>query len=181
MCGRLDVWAALGLLERDASALYDSAVLIDSRGRIHMRYRRIQPQWHGKEADPSVYRQGSEAESVATPFGTVSFLICGDLFDDAILARVRALEPDLVLFPFARCFSTDVDPQKQWEETEQQEYTRRVRLLGAQTLMTNYLAGRDLNGGAFGGAFVVKGDGKVTHAWPLSRSGILFADIPAAG
>jgi hypothetical protein len=27
------------------------------------KYRRIQPQWHGHRADPSVYRQGDRIEA----------------------------------------------------------------------------------------------------------------------
>ena len=174
---RLNVWTALGLLEKDGGELYDSAALIDPSGNIRLKYRRIQPQWHGRAADPSIYRQGSSVGKAETPFGVISFLICGDMFDDAIISQLRAAKPDLVLFPFARCFSSDADPQKQWDEKEQEEYTRRVRLLGKPTLMTNYLAPRELNGGAFGGAFAVAADGTVTHAWPLCRAGTLHIDM----
>jgi predicted amidohydrolase len=79
ICETRKVWTALGLLETDNGAMYDSAILIDPLGDIKMKYRRIQPQWHGKKADATVYRQGSHVEKAITPFGSVSFLICGDL------------------------------------------------------------------------------------------------------
>jgi len=52
--------------------------------------------------DPTVYRQGTSIEVVRMPIGTVGFLICGDLFDDALVARFRALrigDPDIEEYP----------------------------------------------------------------------------------
>ena len=89
----------LELLERDGGCLYDTAVLLDHAGEIALHYRRIQPQWHGRHADPAVYRQGSELPVAQTPFGVLVFLLCGDLFDDEITARVRELAPDSCYSP----------------------------------------------------------------------------------
>ena len=46
------IWLAIGLLEREGHRLYDSAVLLTPDGDIGLKYRRIQPRWHGKRADP---------------------------------------------------------------------------------------------------------------------------------
>jgi N-carbamoylputrescine amidase len=72
LCVRLNVWTALGLIEKDRGELYDSAALVDPSGTIRLKYRRIQPQWHGRAADPSIYRQGSFVGRAETPFGVVS-------------------------------------------------------------------------------------------------------------
>ncbi|MBN1873298.1 MAG: carbon-nitrogen hydrolase family protein [Anaerolineae bacterium] len=171
-----DIWTAIGLLERDRNELYDTAVLIAPDGEVKLKYRRIQPQWHGRNADPLVYRQGTEMAKVDTPLGTFAFLICGDLFDDEIIERARDLQPDWILFPFARCFADGSYDQGRWDREEQAEYLRHVRLIGVTTLMTNYLAERDLLGGAFGGAMIVAGYGTIQASLSLGRRGVLIVE-----
>ena len=171
------IWLAIGLLEREGDRLYDSAVLFTPDGEIGLKYRRIQPQWHSRRADPSVYCQGTELSKVETPLGTFAFLICGDLFDDELIQRIRELRPDWLLFPFARCFSDGSYDQERWDREEKPEYVQRVKLAGITTLMTNYIADKDLLGGSFGGAMVVSSDGTVIDSFPLGKAGILVVDL----
>ena len=170
------IWLAIGLLEREGDRLYDSAVLLTPDGGIGLKYRRIQPQWHGRHADPSVYCQGTELPKVETQLGTFAFLICGDLFDDDLIQRVCNLRPDWLLFPFARRFRDRSYDQEQWDREEKPEYAQRVKLAGITTLMTNYVADRDFSG-SFGGAMVVSSDGTVMDSFPLGKSGILLVNL----
>lgn len=171
------VWLAVGLLEQENKQLYDTALLFDPQGQIALHYRRIQPQWHGKDANPDVYRQGSELGKVETPYGSMAFLICGDLFNDRIVQRVRVLAPDWLLFPFARCFGDGSYNQAQWENKELPEYVARIKTIGRTALMTNYLADQDMLGGAFGGAMCVSGSGHVLASLPLGQKGMLVVDL----
>lgn len=171
------IWLAIGLLEREAGGLYDSAVLLTPTGEIGMHYRRIQPNWHGRRADPAVYHQGTTLSVAETPFGRYAFLLCGDLFDDEILRRMRDLRPDWLLLPFARGFDSDVRDREQWYREEQFAYVRRARLVGVTTLMVNYLADRTLPGNCFGGAMVVSGGGIVLASLPLGEAGMLLVDL----
>jgi N-carbamoylputrescine amidase len=172
------VYIGSGLLERDGNCLYDTAVLLNASGEIALKYRRIQPQWHGKNADPAVYRQGDGVTTVVTPFGRVGFLICGDLFDDGIVAELCALHPDYVLFPFARCFDSGAFDQDRWDTEEQAEYIRRASRLHCTVLMVNQLEDPSAFPHAcFGGALIVSPTGDVVTRWPLGRDGILYADL----
>jgi len=173
------VWLAIGMLERDGERLYDSAVLLSPDGAIALKYRRIQPQWHGRNADPFVYCQGTELPKADTPLGSFVFLICGDLFDDAIVQRARDLRPDWLLFPFARCFSDGSHNQERWDREEAPQYAQRVRRVGCTAFMTSYLSGEGLheNGLSFGGAMVVSGDGTIVETFPLGRMGMLVVDV----
>lgn len=171
------IWLAIGLLEREGSCLYDSAILLSPEGNIVLKHRRIQPQWHARDADPSVYRQGTELSKVETPLGSLAFMICGELFDDGLVSRVRELKPAWLLFPFARCFGDFSWDQQRWDKEELPEYVERVRLVGITAFMVNYLAGSIMNGGSFGGAMVVSGEGKVIASLPLGESGVLLVDI----
>jgi N-carbamoylputrescine amidase len=176
------VWVSLGLLERENSRLYDTALLFAPSGQLALHYRRMQPQWHGPHADPLVYGQGTELPVAHTQLGTFAFLICGDLFDDQIVDRVRTLHADWLLYPLARCFSDGVMDQQRWEEEELPGYAERVERAGTTALMVNYLADRDLMGGAFGGAWVIGPDGAVLEDLPLGKEGMLLVDLesPAA-
>jgi len=171
------IWLGIGILEREGGRLYDSAVLLTPDGEIGLKYRRITPQWHGRTADPSIYRQGTELSKLETSLGTFAFLICGDLFDDELIQRVRVLRPDWLLFPFARCFDDGSCDQRRWEREEKPMYVQRARLTGSTTLMTNYLAEGNLLRGGFGGAMVVSSDGTVVDSLPLGKVGILLVDL----
>jgi N-carbamoylputrescine amidase len=167
------IWLAIGLLERDGQKLYDTALLLTPGGEIALKYRRIHPGWHGRKADPGVYGHGVELPKVETPLGAFAFLICGDLFDDALVRRARDLEPDWLLFPYARSFDDDSHNQERWDREEKPQYVERVKRVGATALMTNYLG----DDGSFGGAMVVSSAGSVIDCFPLGKQGILYSDL----
>lgn len=168
------LWIATGLLERDGDTLFDSAVLLGADGEMKLHYRRIQPQWHGHSADPRVYRQGDRIVVAASPFGRIAFLICGDLFDDGIVARLRDAKPDLLLFPFARNFGDGSFDQARWDREEEPAYATRAALTGCLTLMVNALEDRaPTEWPAFGGAMVVAPQGDILARHPLGHPGVL--------
>ena len=174
------VYVALGMLEKDGNCLYDSAVLIDPEGKIILKYHRISPGWHGPTADSSVYRHGESIPLAETPLGSFVFLICGDLFDDVLVERVRTAGADWLLFPFARCFDDGSYDQKRWDEEEKQEYAGYAAKTGAVCMMVNYLSERELDGGSFGGAMIVGCDGSVLAETPLGKPGLWLFDLPQA-
>jgi predicted amidohydrolase len=173
-----NLWIGVGLLERDAAQLYDTAVLLSPAGEIALKYRRISPGWHGRHADPAVYAHGIDIPAVQTPWGKVAFLLCGDLFDDDLVRQVRALDLDWLLFPFARSFDNGTWDQARWDRQELHEYVARVRMIGVTTLLANYLCGDDLrDDGSFGGAWVISGAGAVLAQKPLGQDGLLLVTL----
>jgi len=172
------LWLGVGLLERDGTRLYDTAVLLSSTGEIVLKYRRISPGWHGRGANPAVYLHGTDIPTVQTPWGRVAFLLCGDLFDDVLVQHVRALELDWLLLPFARDFDNGTCNQVRWDREELGKYAARVRMAGVTTLLVNYLAGDDLeDDGAFGGAWVISGAGEVLAQYSLGQAGLLLVTM----
>ncbi|MGI6344976.1 MAG: carbon-nitrogen hydrolase family protein [Bacillota bacterium] len=177
MAAANQIYLGIGLFEREGDCLYDTAILLDASGAIVLRYRRISRGWHNPRIQ-SIYRAGEDVELVETPLGKFAFLICGDLFDDGLVQRVRQLQPDYLLFPFARNFDDGSWDQGRWDREEQAEYADRARLAGVTTLMVNYLS--DPSGdpdGTFGGAFIVNRRGEVLARMPLGRTGLLVADV----
>ena len=177
-CRENRIWLAFGLLERESNRLYDSAVLIDASGGMRLKYRRNQPQWHGTNADSRTYCQGTDVLKAETTFGSVSFLICGDLFDDGIVSRLRDLQPDWLLFPFSRSFPDGSSDQGRWDREELPHYLDRVGLAHVPTLMTNYIGDESLaDDNSFGGAFFVSDQGELLGSLPLGQEGFLMADL----
>ncbi|MCU0606480.1 MAG: carbon-nitrogen hydrolase family protein [Candidatus Edwardsbacteria bacterium] len=173
---RHGIYLAIGLLEREQNMLYDSAVLFSPAGDLILKYRRIDPRWHGRKADPAVYCQGSEMPVAETTLGTFAFAICGDLFNDDVVARLRDLRPQWLLYPFARGFNDYSWDQGRWDRSEKAEYLSRVKQAGITTLMANSLAIEEM-GGDFGGAMAVRGDGTVLAEHPLGKAGMVVIDI----
>jgi predicted amidohydrolase len=169
---------AFGLLEREGTSLYDSAVLIDSAGEVALHYRRMQTQWHGPTADPSVYRQGDAQRVAETPFGRVGFLICGDLFDDGVVGRLRGVGPALVLVPMSRSFTGGGFDQARWDREEEAAYVARAAMLGCTVLIVNQLESEaSTQSPAFGGAWVIGPRGDVLARRPLGEVGALVVDV----
>jgi N-carbamoylputrescine amidase len=163
---------ALGLIEREGESLYDSAVLLDPDGEIALHYRRINPGWFFPDADPTVYGSGERIPFAVTPWGRVAFLICGDLFDDDVLARVPP--SDLLLVPFARSLA-DGDLGA-WEREEVPAYAERVARAGVPALLVNRADGEFV-----GGAMAIEGSGRVAAELPPGCPGALRVGFESPG
>lgn len=175
MARRYAIYLAIGLLERDGIELYDTALLFRPDGSPALKYRRISAGWHARDADPVVYRRGSDLAVAHTAIGSVAVLICGDITDDDLVDRVRALAPDVLLFPIARGFDDDVHDDREWEEQEIAFYGERVAHAGVPTLLVNYVGTMD---GFIGGAVAYASDGRVLASHPLHQPGVLLVDVP---
>jgi len=172
----LNVHIATGILEKDGSKLYDSAVLISPAKGIVLKYRRISPGWHGGRADPKVYCEGTEVGKCYTPLGSFAFLICGDLFDEHIRAEVCKLHPDWLLHLMARSLEDGSLDQAQWDK-EKLEYVEQIKACGITTLMVNYLASPELEDKNFGGAMIVLPSGQIRSELPIGKEGILYVEL----
>jgi predicted amidohydrolase len=93
---RKRAWVVAGLYEREGSAIYNTAVLLDREGRLAGRYRKV---YLPREEVEGGLTAGSAYPTFATDFGTVGLLICWDVqFADP--ARALALGgAELLLVP----------------------------------------------------------------------------------
>jgi predicted amidohydrolase len=87
----------VGLEEKDGEQLYDSALLIDDKGRVLLKHRKMNLlEW----LMTPPYSPGQEVRTAQTRFGKIGVLICADTHVDEILQRMADLRPDLVLVPY---------------------------------------------------------------------------------
>jgi N-carbamoylputrescine amidase len=177
MARRLAIWVAFGVLERTGGRLFDTAALIDRHGRLRLRYRRIDPHWHGPRADPAVYGEGAEIPVVEDEFGRVTFLICGDVFNDDVVTHLRAERPEIVLAPMARGIDTEMPDAAAWAGAEQPAYGERFGIMNTAGLVVNGLWADDGTVGCVGGAMAVDARGRVVAALPAHVEDVLVVDV----
>ena len=89
----------IGLSEKDGDQLYDSAMLVDSDGKILSKHRKVNTLV--ELLDPP-YARGTidEIHAVETPIGRVGMLICADTFKEELVQRAGEQQPDLLLVPY---------------------------------------------------------------------------------
>ena len=89
-------WMVAGILEREAQAVYNTAVLIDRQGRVAGRYRKV---YLPREELEGGITPGSDYPVFHTDFGTVGLMICWDS-EYADPARALALRgAEVILMP----------------------------------------------------------------------------------
>lgn len=94
---KYEICLCAGLAEKSGTNLYDSAVLVDEKGRILLKHRKMNIL---TELMTPPYAPGKDARAVETKFGKIGLLICADTHKDEILNRMAALKPDLLLVPY---------------------------------------------------------------------------------
>lgn len=103
---KYETYLCTGLAEKDGKNLYDSAILIDDKGRIVLKHRKINIL---TELMTPPYTPGKEVNAVETKFGKIGLLICADTHKNEILSRMAVLNPDLLLVPYGYAA-----PENQW-------------------------------------------------------------------
>ena len=102
-----NLYLCIGLAEKEGRRLYDSAVLIDNKGNILLKHRKINLL---TELMTPSYTPGESIEAVKTKFGKIGLLICADTHDSKILKRMAALKPDLLLVSYGYAAAEDEWP-----------------------------------------------------------------------
>jgi N-carbamoylputrescine amidase len=121
---KYEIYLCAGLAEKDGTKLYDSAVLIDEKGAIVLKHRKINIL---TELMTPPYTPGKGVNVVETKFGKIGLLICADTHEDEILERMAQLKPDLLLIPYGYA-----EREKNWPE-HGKELERVVNEAGRKT------------------------------------------------
>jgi len=102
-----DLNLCVGLAEKEGRRLFDSVVLIDNKGNILLKHRKINLL---TELMSPPYTAGKSVDAVEAEFGKIGLLICADTHDDKILKRMAALKPYLLLVPYGYVATEDEWP-----------------------------------------------------------------------
>jgi len=101
------IYLCVGLAEKEGANLYDSVILIDDKGRILLKHRKINIL---TELMTPPYTPGNSVNAIETRFGKIGLLICADTHEDEILKRMAALKPNLLLVPYGYAAAEDEWP-----------------------------------------------------------------------
>jgi predicted amidohydrolase len=127
-----NIYLCIGLAEKESRRLYDSAVLIDNKGNILLKHRKINLL---TELMSPPYTPGKNIDVVETKFGKIGLLICADTHDSKILKRMAALKPDILLVPYGYAAAEDEWPGHGKEL--QKVVTNTAKKTGAFVIGTN--------------------------------------------
>lgn len=105
------IYVCSGLIEQDGGQVFNSAVLIDPRGRVVLRHRKI----NELEIGHPYYALGDRLNVYSTEFGTFGLLICADAFakDQALLRSLAYMGADVILSPSSWAVQADHDNQRE--------------------------------------------------------------------
>jgi predicted amidohydrolase len=87
------IYICAGLTEKDGDKIYNTAVMINDKGEIILKYRKINLLWNVEY--PEYYSIGQSLSVIDTPWGKIGVNICADNYIDGLhightLARMGA-------------------------------------------------------------------------------------------
>lgn len=104
------VYVCAGIIEKDGSRTFNAAVLINRKGELVLKHRKI----NELDIAHDLYDQGDRINVCETEFGTIGLLICADASSkDYILPRSMGyLGADLILLPSSWAVEPDFNNLK---------------------------------------------------------------------
>ena len=105
-----NIWVCCGIVERDGEAVYNAAVIIDNKGDLQIKHRKL----NELDIAHDVYAQGDRLSVCKTPWGTFGLMICADgTATDHVLTRSLCyMGADVILSPSSWAVPADHDNAK---------------------------------------------------------------------
>lgn len=105
-----NVYLCCGIVERDGAHIYNSAVIIDNKGKVLIKHRKL----NELDIAHDVYDQGDRLNVCQTPWGTFGLMICADATaKDQVLTRSLCyMGADVILSPSSWAVPPDHDNLK---------------------------------------------------------------------
>jgi len=178
---RYEMWISGGCLEKDGNKVYNSAIIIDRRGRIVLKHRKIKtlPQLTQHLYDAGM---ADDIKTVDTEFGRIGLTICADNFDLDIPGRVSKMGAWLLIAPHGFA-AAESEMQK-----NAVEYQQHISKVAANTKLwvvgTNAVLGR-VKGGDWKGylhcgcSMIARPDGSAAAVAKFKQPDLIIYDIPA--
>ena len=155
--------ASFGMIEKDGDAFFSSQLTIGADGQIIDVYRRVSEGWKEPFAGAQ-YREGDGFHAFTFMGKRIVTALCGDLWYDENVERVRQLQPDVVFWPVYTDFAAHV-----WNTSEKLEYAVQAAITGCRVLYVNSVClDREGDEIACGGA-------------ALFDSGVIVSEVPSGG
>jgi predicted amidohydrolase len=105
-----NVYLCCGIVEKDGGRIFNSAIIIDNKGRVLIKHRKL----NELDIAHDIYDQGDRLNVCQTPWGTFGLLICADAnANDHVLTRSLCyMGADVILSPSSWAVPPDHDNSK---------------------------------------------------------------------
>ncbi|MEP0842345.1 MAG: hypothetical protein HRF43_06500 [Phycisphaerae bacterium] len=161
-----------GFVEDGGDRLYNSAVLIDARGREVGRARK-RFLWH---ADHDWFEPGDDIRAMETALGRIGIVICAEARVPEILATLAADGAELIALP--TCWINHArEPGRYWNPQTEYLIEARAREFGLPFVCADK-AGLELGAvGYVGQSRIVRADGSVAAEAPPTGEAVVAARV----
>lgn len=107
---KYDVYLCFGMVEKDGERTYNSAVMMDNKGNVLLKHRKL----NELDIAHDMYAQGDRLGVCPSPWGTFGLMICADATaKDHVLTRsLGYMGADVILSPSSWAVPPDHDNQK---------------------------------------------------------------------
>lgn len=162
---------SFGFIEKCKDCFYSSQITIDSGGEVIDVYQRVSPGWKLPIANAK-YCEGKSFHSFKYMNNRIVVGLCGDLWFDENIDKVKQLSPDIVFWPVY----TDFNYEK-WNTSVKCEYAERADKMSGKVLYVNSVCkDKEKDEIARGGA-VLFVDGKIREEIPAGKEDVLIVDV----
>jgi predicted amidohydrolase len=105
-----NVWLCCGIVERDGDAVYNAAVIINNKGDLQIKHRKL----NELDIAHDVYAQGDRLNVCKTPWCTIGLMICADgtAIDHVLTRSLCYMGADVILSPSSWAVPPDHDNRK---------------------------------------------------------------------
>lgn len=183
LCGlarQYKVWISAGCLEKDGSKVFNSAVIINRRGRIVLKHRKIKTL---PQLTKDLYDGGDPEgiKTVDTEFGRIGLTICADNFDLSIPQRVADQGAWLLVSPHG--FAEEESQLERNAKEYQKHVCKAAKATRLWVIATDAVLGR-IQGGAWKGklhsgcSLVARPDGTAAVVAKFKQPDFVVYDIP---
>lgn len=160
---------SFGFIEKDCGTFFSAQMTIDQNGRMIDFYRRVSPGWKEPFAGQE-YCEGNGFHTFHFLGKKVAIGLCGDLWQEANIACLNELKPDLVWWPVYTNYS-----DLEWNNTAKLEYAEQAGRINAPVCYVNSVCMDKSNTCeiAKGGAALFE-NGFIKEELPAGKEGILI-------
>ncbi len=105
-----NIWLCAGIVERDGETVYNAAVIINNKGELVIKHRKL----NELDIAHDVYDQGDRLNVCKTPWGRIGLMICADgtAIDHVLTRSLCYMGADVILSPSSWAVPPDHDNNK---------------------------------------------------------------------
>lgn len=162
---------SFGYIERCEDSLYSSQMTINKNGEIIDVFHRVSIGWKEKIADYH-YKEGNDFHLFKLNGKSFAIGLCGDMWDDGNIKKMKDLKPDIVLWPVYLDYNYN-----EWNNEVKYDYAHQSSIFANKVLCVNSVClDKDEIDTAKGGAIYFE-NGIIKYEIPAGKENVLIVEL----